>query len=517
MSRNSENHATPNFRSACLAALAAATLTACGESSAPTASTAELLPDTPAETSALPRTVYVSGINSIAAFKTDEDGSVSHLPGSPFGAPASMPFAEGATLTPDGRYLYGFSAMAGLINVYEVRPDGGLAPLPEVKPDGDIFDIGLVSGGGNAYTGTVTPDGRFLYTTTWVENQVLAYKIASDGTLSPVAGSPFLTNESLIPNLGIIPESGLSTWPSMGVSPDGRHLYVSSAGTGVVHSFSIEPDGKLNKVDGSPFRGHFGFTDMVITPNGRYMYASDYVTFQMRGYSLDSNGAVTPLPGATIGSQGFGSQVLAISPDGCHLYVASVFGPNVAGYNIGEDGSLTLVPGSPFYPKALGPVGLQVTPDGRHLYVSSQSTVVLPQPMSIFAIASDGSLTEISDSPVNTGVAFPDFQSVAITPNQGPVASLKMSRSGNGFAFDASASSDPDGHVTSFKWDFGDGQSQVGGAKLTHSFPRSGTYDVTVTAIDNEGCSDEFIYTGKITLCNTGERARATLQVRVGG
>lgn len=54
--------------------------------------------------------------------------------------------------------------------------------------------------------------------------------------------------------------------------------------------------------------------------------------------------------------------------------------------------------------------------------------------------------------------------------------------------FDAGGSSDSDGTIATYAWDFGDGTSAQG-AKVSHAFARSGRYDVTLTVTDNRGAT----------------------------
>ncbi len=53
---------------------------------------------------------------------------------------------------------------------------------------------------------------------------------------------------------------------------------------------------------------------------------------------------------------------------------------------------------------------------------------------------------------------------IAITPNQPPVAafSAPVARPGVPVAFDGAASTDPDGSIARFDWNFGDGQLAAG-------------------------------------------------------
>jgi len=56
-------------------------------------------------------------------------------------------------------------------------------------------------------------------------------------------------------------------------------------------------------------------------------------------------------------------------------------------------------------------------------------------------------------------------------------------------AFDGSTSSDPDQTVVGYAWDFGDGTTQPKSAasSASHTFPRTGTFPVTLTVTDSEG------------------------------
>ena len=54
--------------------------------------------------------------------------------------------------------------------------------------------------------------------------------------------------------------------------------------------------------------------------------------------------------------------------------------------------------------------------------------------------------------------------------------------------FDASASYDPDGNITNYQWDFGDGNLKNTTEKIiSHSYDRKGKYNVVLTVMDNEG------------------------------
>ncbi|MHC4661211.1 MAG: PKD domain-containing protein, partial [Planctomycetota bacterium] len=56
-------------------------------------------------------------------------------------------------------------------------------------------------------------------------------------------------------------------------------------------------------------------------------------------------------------------------------------------------------------------------------------------------------------------------------------------------AFNAGGSSDPDGVITSYEWDFGDGIT-ADGVSVNHTYQNPGTYTATLTVTDNLGTSD---------------------------
>ncbi|HUR25509.1 MAG TPA: PKD domain-containing protein [Candidatus Thermoplasmatota archaeon] len=81
--------------------------------------------------------------------------------------------------------------------------------------------------------------------------------------------------------------------------------------------------------------------------------------------------------------------------------------------------------------------------------------------------------------------------SVTITPNLAPFASFTgPSRVPIGVAavFDATPSSDADGSIVSYAWDFGDG-STASGVVATHSFGERGPAQVTLVVTDDSGAS----------------------------
>jgi PKD repeat protein len=55
--------------------------------------------------------------------------------------------------------------------------------------------------------------------------------------------------------------------------------------------------------------------------------------------------------------------------------------------------------------------------------------------------------------------------------------------------FSGSNSSDSDGNIVSYIWDFGDGETAAG-ADVTHTYAASGTYGLQLTVTDDDGSAD---------------------------
>jgi len=71
-------------------------------------------------------------------------------------------------------------------------------------------------------------------------------------------------------------------------------------------------------------------------------------------------------------------------------------------------------------------------------------------------------------------------------PPTAVIAGPAVAATGEAVVFDAEGSSDPDGALTGFAWDFGDGTSGTG-VRAPHVFAEPGSYTLTLTVTDNAG------------------------------
>lgn len=93
----------------------------------------------------------------------------------------------------------------------------------------------------------------------------------------------------------------------------------------------------------------------------------------------------------------------------------------------------------------------------------------------------------------NQGAINELTKSVVVTdppPNQAPVAAFDAAGGELTASLNAAGSSDADGTIASYAWDFGDGQIGTG-VNATHPYAAAGTYTVKLTVTDDDGAATE--------------------------
>lgn len=289
----------------------------------------------------------------------------------------------------------------------------------------------------------------------------------------------------------------LGTAPhGIAITPDGKTAYVANQG-----SNSVTPIDIATGTPGTPIPVGSGPSGIATTPDGKTVYVAN-----------SSSQSVTPIDTATntagpaIPIQLF-PEAIAITPDGKTAYVAS---GGITGLLTPID-TATNTLGAPL---AFGgiPGQMAITPDGKTVYVIVEVTQGPDAGATFVARFDTATNTE------STLISDDDAAGIAVLPDQGPVAafSATTATAGQATAFDASASSDPDGKVASYRWDFGDGITQTTNTPtVSHSYATPGSYKVTLTVTDNDGCSTTVVFTGQTASCNGGPRAQTTHTVTV--
>jgi serine protease len=83
-------------------------------------------------------------------------------------------------------------------------------------------------------------------------------------------------------------------------------------------------------------------------------------------------------------------------------------------------------------------------------------------------------------------------------PHQDPVADFSADCTDLSCSLNASGSSDGDGTIVSYEWDFGDGNGATG-VEVNHTYANEGTYDVTLTVTDDHDATDSMTRTIEVT------------------
>ena len=90
----------------------------------------------------------------------------------------------------------------------------------------------------------------------------------------------------------------------------------------------------------------------------------------------------------------------------------------------------------------------------------------------------------------DVGVTGAHAETVTVVPNVPPVAAFTSACTGLACVFNASATSDSDGWIAAWSWDFGDGATASGFGPYYHAFAAPGTYTVSLTVTDDHGATD---------------------------
>lgn len=192
---------------------------------------------------------YVTGVwngGSVYGFDVGADGSLSEVAGSPFSI-GDEPYE--IAISPSGRYLYYTNAPVpswyGRVSARRIEADGSLTAVP-----GSPFPAGTGPLNGIA----VTSDGLHVYVT---ESEL---RPAAPGAVFAFDVDP--ATGALIHRRSV----RAGNWPNgIAITPDGGRAYVVNSGSNNVSAYDIGADGSLSELAGSPFSAPLaGAQDMVI-------------------------------------------------------------------------------------------------------------------------------------------------------------------------------------------------------------------------------------------------------------
>jgi hypothetical protein len=278
-----------------------------------------------------------------------------------------------------------------------------------IAPSGSLTAVAPVSGPANSQS--ITGMNGAIYFADSPNDQVAgeSWSITS-GTLSIAQGSPFslgtgsggptsllfdnyLNLYATEPNGTIVgystPGNGTVTAPlpaspyPAGVTPaqmalallnSGAALYASDPGDSVggILAFSVNSDGSLSPISGSPFPTVAGASPSFLLQvtdfnENRFLFASLSNASRVASFSIDSStGALTPVPGSpfTVGN-GPGTLASVFVNQSGELLVMNTLDHTVAAFTISSTGALAPI-GSPV-PVGTPSDGMAIYPDGDYV------------------------------------------------------------------------------------------------------------------------------------------------------
>jgi 6-phosphogluconolactonase len=283
-------------------------------------------------------------------------------------------------LDPNGLYLYMLATSSNsTVTVFNIAA-------------GALTNAGFtpsITGANDLLSGTVDPCGGFLYVSENGNNAIYAFQISqTDGSLTPVTGSPFTTNGPL----------------SVLVDHSGKYLYVVNSGGNTVSSYSIDQTltatgGALTPI-GTPAPTGPGPKYSVMDPAGTHIYVPNNTDGTVTTVSIGAGGALTTVGTTTVGNPSTVSVLnVAVDPTDKYLYVLD---NGVSG--VGAVYGFTLTSGVPSTTPISAAVATGNVPNG--IVVDATSVLVAVDnssdgTISLYTIGSGGVLT--SQTPVAAG------------------------------------------------------------------------------------------------------------------
>jgi 6-phosphogluconolactonase len=214
---------------------------------------------------------------------------------------------------------------AGSSSVVGFRLQGG--KLVRIPSSLRFLSENFVNSSSLAFSG----DGRHLVVTERATNSIDVFSVQADGRLSPITVNPAV---------------GTGTFSAV-FAPSGAILVSETGGPGpnssTISSYSLAADGKLLPISSNvPTLGEANCWN-VVTPDGRFVYASNAGTSSISGFQISDGGALTPLPGTVVAFNPPGSANLdiAVSADGAYLYSLNAGSGAIGIFQIHSDGHLT--------------------------------------------------------------------------------------------------------------------------------------------------------------------------------
>jgi 6-phosphogluconolactonase (cycloisomerase 2 family) len=233
-------------------------------------------PNAVAQSGSLVYVLNTAGSSSVVGFRY-RDGRLTRIPDSLRFLSGNFVNSASLAFSPDGHYLAVTERTTNNLDLFRVQPDGRLSPIT-VTP----------SAGPGAFAVTFAPNGAAIVSETGPggpnSSAISSYSIGAGNKLVPISTS--------VPTLG-----AANCWNV--VTPDGRFVYASNAGTSSISGFSIGNDGALaplqSTVVGTNPSGSANL-DITVSADGNYLYSLNAGNGSIGMFRIDtSDGSLTNL------------------------------------------------------------------------------------------------------------------------------------------------------------------------------------------------------------------------------
>jgi 6-phosphogluconolactonase len=257
----------------------------------------------------------------------------------------------------------------------------------------------------------------------------------ADGTLSSETGSPFAAG-------GAGTGAGLASQGALQISPDGRFLIATDAGSNQISVLGINNDGSLRQVRGGVVAsGGVLPVSVAIHDDLVYVANSGNGGSNYTGFRLSGNGLLEPIPGSAVAlPDGSAPGDVLFNSSGTKLAGTRVGTSQIDSFTVGNDGRLTAAPGSPFPAQGLGPFGSEFRPTNpSQLFVSNAHNVGAGTgTIWAFSDSANGTLSPIGSSPFADQQTAPCWVEIShdggflftVNTGSGEISSYSISRGG---------------------------------------------------------------------------------------
>ena len=270
------------------------------------------------------------------------------------------------------------------VSAFRVADNGSLTLIP-----GSPFPTGGNGGGNNVdpeeITTTTTGATSFLYAGNNGDGTISGFVInPQTGTLLPAPGSPFVAGT---PNGNF----------SLTASPDGRFLFATDDSAPNIHVFSISSQtGTLFEVAGSPFSTAGQAQGLKVSPSGKFLVAGLRSNNAVASFAIGSTGALTPVGVFPASGAATAEEVNCKSN---RVYNVNAGSTLIDAYALSDTGTLAPIHGSPFSNgSASGSFGLVLSPSGPFLFASDG----FGSQISSLSVDPSGALHSVPGSPFSS-------------------------------------------------------------------------------------------------------------------